>query len=62
VINSVNYFFIPESPRWLVGKNRSEEAKVILNQLAEKNNKAPISDFNQIVNDKLVIDENHEVS
>ncbi|HIW35242.1 MAG TPA: sugar porter family MFS transporter [Candidatus Paenibacillus intestinavium] len=33
VIFLINLFFVPESPRWLIKKNRSEEASVILNKI-----------------------------
>ena len=33
--------WIPESPRWLVEKGRFEEAQVILNKIAAKNNRPP---------------------
>ncbi|XP_071956989.1 organic cation transporter-like protein [Antedon mediterranea] len=33
------YFFIPESPRWLLLKNKQKEAKAILQKIAKFNNK-----------------------
>ena len=38
-------FFVPESPRWLMGKNREAEAKVVLEQMGEKE---PIAAMTQI--------------
>lgn len=37
LLGSINCFYIPESPRWLVNKNK--DAKKVLNQIAEINNK-----------------------
>ena len=36
---SVAWFFVPESPRWLIAKDRRTEAFVVLNKGATQNNK-----------------------
>ncbi|XP_071956990.1 solute carrier family 22 member 1-like [Antedon mediterranea] len=38
------FFFIPESPRWLILKDRKEEAKRVLQQIAKVNKKKKIPD------------------
>ena len=39
------WFFIPESPRWLISKNRTEEAKHLIQKIAKTNNKKVKNNF-----------------
>lgn len=39
VILVIFYYFLPESPRWLLSKNRTKEAEEILRQAARRNQK-----------------------
>ncbi|XP_060067794.1 organic cation transporter protein-like [Ylistrum balloti] len=48
IIVFVSYWFIlDESPRWLLSKGRTEEAKTILHKIALMNNKIPAEDLLQ---------------
>ena len=55
VIAWILWLFIPESPRWLVSKQRSDEAKTILNKIAKINSKDQISPEKIIIDDKIYI-------
>lgn len=39
------YWIIPESPRWLLSKNRIDEAEVIVQQMAKMNGKKVPTNF-----------------
>nr|KAG5706794.1 hypothetical protein BaRGS_004129 [Batillaria attramentaria] len=41
------FFFVPESPRWLVSKGRFKEAQKVLDAVAKANGKVPTSRFEQ---------------
>lgn len=50
---SVLVFIVPESPRWLVAQNRTDEAIQVLNKIASFNNKPQIaSDANLVAQDE----------
>ena len=57
-VNWILWFLIPESPRWLVSKQRFGEAKLILNEIAEINFKEIIPASKDIVDDKVYIKSN----
>ena len=43
----ISMFFLPESPKYLINKNRTEEARMTLNTIARFNKVG--SDFNEVV-------------
>lgn len=47
------WFYLPESPRWLLAKGKFEEASVILEALAKTNNKELPTSFKQQLKQKM---------
>ncbi|XP_023121289.2 solute carrier family 22 member 2-like isoform X1 [Amphiprion ocellaris] len=48
----VYYWFVPESPRWLLSQNRSAQAQEITEAMAKENKKKLSSDFETLISDE----------
>ncbi|XP_022063705.1 solute carrier family 22 member 2-like [Acanthochromis polyacanthus] len=48
----VYYWFVPESPRWLLSQNRPAQAQEITGAMAKENKKTLSSDFETLINDE----------